>query len=165
MTGCAPATGLRLYMPRSKSTDFCDGSTDFSAAASRPGSCERLRQWPLRPASRPPWWRPAPGCGQVSASFAAGFMAGIGSVAVLSHGTFVPGFMAALGRSRCVLCPAGLAFRTVPNAERRLLRGLQGHAVERRGRARRWPVSSCSASFRASSVNSSARSRARLIAT
>ena len=64
MTGCAPAGGSCPYMPRSSSTDFGAGSIDLSFADSRDGSCERPRQWPLLPASRPPWWRPAPGSGR-----------------------------------------------------------------------------------------------------
>ena len=54
MAGRAPATGAPCYIPRSSSTDFGAGSIDFSAAASRPGPCERPRQCPLLPESRPP---------------------------------------------------------------------------------------------------------------
>ena len=68
---------------------------------------------------------------QVSVAVAAGFMAGSGSVAVLPW-HFVPGLVGAFGRSRCVPCTAGIAFHTVPDPERRLMRSLQGHAIERR---------------------------------
>ena len=67
MAGRAPATGARRYVPRSSSTDFGAGSIDFSAAASRPGACERLRPRPLPPDSRPLRWRPAPGSGRFPA--------------------------------------------------------------------------------------------------
>ena len=62
--GCAPRTVARPYIPRSRSTDFGAGSIDFSAAESRPGPCERPRQCPLLPESRPPRWRPALGSGR-----------------------------------------------------------------------------------------------------
>ena len=61
---CVPAMVQCHYMPRSRSTDFGFGSTDFSASDSRPRprACPRPRS--LLPDSRPPRWRPAPGSGR-----------------------------------------------------------------------------------------------------